>query len=152
MRILVAEDEESIALVYKAVLESLGHEVIIVADGEQCLQTLYAAADHSESFNIVILDHRMPKKSGVSVAAEIQLHWPNQKVIMLSAYVEDVIHATMQDLEHPVVCLQKPIDLDLFGSIVEDEAELHASSGNLGPSEPQLAVSRKSISKDTDAA
>ncbi|MEO9320428.1 MAG: response regulator [Nitrososphaera sp.] len=117
---LVAEDEEPIALVYKSLLESIGHEVEIAKDGIECLQMIENA---KKPYDIVILDYRMPRRDGVAVAAEIQSRWPRQKILLISAFVDDVVHESVRSLEHPVVCLQKPIDLDAFGSIVESEAE-----------------------------
>ena len=37
MRILVAEDSESFALLYKTTLEKIGHSVIIAKDGNDCI-------------------------------------------------------------------------------------------------------------------
>ena len=125
LRILVAEDEEPIAQVYKVILESIGHEVFLAKDGQECLrlfnESLYP-------FDIVVLDYRMPRRDGISVAAEIQAHWPKQKILLVSAFVDDVVHESVRALEHPVVCLQKPIDLDAFGNIVEAEAEVEKNT------------------------
>ena len=121
MRILIAEDEAGIAEVYKALLESLGHEIVIAVDGADCLRKYYGS---ERAFDIVVLDYRMPNKDGVSVASEIQAKFPEQKILLISAFVDDVVHESVRSLEHPVVCLQKPIDLEAFGNIVEAEAEI----------------------------
>ena len=140
MRILVAEDEEPIAQVYKVILESIGHDVVLARDGKECM-TLFTSSKHP--FDIVVLDYRMPRKDGISVAAEIQARWPKQKILLVSAFVDDVVHESVRSLEHPVVCLQKPIDLDAFGNIVEAEAE---------PDKSRMTGSKVKSNRETNGA
>ena len=41
MKILIAEDEEDIALVYEIALKTRKHEVAITFNGENCLKTYH---------------------------------------------------------------------------------------------------------------
>ncbi|MBK1732613.1 ATP-binding protein, partial [Thiococcus pfennigii] len=62
LRILVAEDNETNRLVLQGLLERLGHQVTLVGDGEAALDALT-----DESFDLMILDHNMPGRSGLEV-------------------------------------------------------------------------------------
>jgi len=68
LKILVAEDSPSIALLYKKSLEKRGHTVIITENGLKCL---YQYSDDfkirgddkkkTSLYDLVILDHKMPR-------------------------------------------------------------------------------------------
>ena len=55
-RVLVADDTESIRMLYQKLLATDGHEVIAVADGEAAL-----AAVHEHHPDVVLLDVTMPQ-------------------------------------------------------------------------------------------
>jgi CheY-like chemotaxis protein len=71
MKILLAEDQEDTAMVYKAALGDNGHVVVHTTNGEDCLKVyhngLQVATLHSnpkefiQPFDAVILDYTMPK-------------------------------------------------------------------------------------------
>src|SRR5947209_6207477 len=97
-------------------LESRGHEVVLTTDGEMCIEAFKATKD---PFAIVVLDYRMPRKDGIAVAQEIQTINPAQKIIIASAYVKDVMDKASRNLTYPVAFIEKPVDLDSFGELVE---------------------------------
>ena len=41
MKILLAEDETDVAILYKTMLEDRGHQVTITNNGEECLQVYH---------------------------------------------------------------------------------------------------------------
>jgi len=121
MRVLLAEDESSIAELYKILLHAKGHEIIHVTDGESCLEKY---KKDPEGFGVVLLDYRMPKVDGLTVANEIHRLNPKQAMLIITAYVDVMIGEIMNKLENSVTCIQKPVDPDLFGKMVETEAEM----------------------------
>lgn len=68
LRSLVVDDDAGTRIIGKALLESLGHEVVEAADGEQALARLR----EPESINLVILDLDLPVRSGREVLADIR--------------------------------------------------------------------------------
>ena len=58
-QILIAEDEKSLALAYKTILEKHGYKVRVAYDGEEALQII-----NSEAVDLVLLDINMPGLSG----------------------------------------------------------------------------------------
>lgn len=86
MRILLAEDDNNIAIIVSLVLEKFGnHTVSVCADGEAALHTAL-----SQTFDLIILDGMMPKLSGLQVAEAIRAAGTNRTpIIFLSAQSND---------------------------------------------------------------
>ena len=94
-RILLIEDEASIADMYAAVLRMHGHEVRIEPDGAAGLQAA-AVAD----FDLVLLDIRMPRMDGVEVLTELMAgqrtkRWP---IVMLTNYDDPELRQRTREL------------------------------------------------------
>lgn len=117
MRILVAEDEVVTVELYAAVLEERGHKVIVTYDGRQCLNTY---KNSGKSFDVVILDYKMPVLDGMQVAKEIFEINPDQRIIFTSAYVVDTLADSVKDLKRVVELIQKPFLPQLLIEQVED--------------------------------
>ncbi len=66
--ILVVDDEVAITDLVRSFLESSGYRVTTYSDGEEALASL---GSNPGSFDLVITDHNMPKKTGIQLAAEI---------------------------------------------------------------------------------
>jgi two-component system, OmpR family, alkaline phosphatase synthesis response regulator PhoP len=79
-RILVVEDDESIALGLKMNLEDEGYQVESVADGEMGLDKAL-----SESPDLIILDVMLPRQNGFEVVQHLREQGSRIPVIMLSA-------------------------------------------------------------------
>lgn len=126
MKILIAEDEHDILMLYKIALEARKHEVVITDNGEECLKVYHEAlkrmpASDGSPFHVVLLDYRMPKKDGMEVATEILTVNPHQRIIFASAYVKDTLVDAVKQLKQVVELIQKPFGLDVFISIIEDK-------------------------------
>jgi PAS domain S-box-containing protein len=61
-RILYMEDDEGLARLFKRNLERAGYQVDLASDGEEGLE-LY----RSGSYDVVCVDHKMPRRSGLDV-------------------------------------------------------------------------------------
>lgn len=83
-RILIVEDDLSIAELQKDYLELAGFEVIICTDGVQGLNTI-----KENEFNLVILDIMLPKLDGFSILRSIQDE-KDIPVLMVSAKKEEI--------------------------------------------------------------
>jgi two-component system cell cycle response regulator CpdR len=110
LRILVAEDEPNILLIYKLYLASEGHEVTATSNGEECLHQYLLSDDQHKPFDVVILDYRMPKMDGHDVAKEILCKHPGQTIIMITAYSKQLID--FSGIEEGIIILQKPFELE----------------------------------------
>ena len=80
-RILVIDDERVVCESCKKVLAEEGYQVTTSTDGEEGLDR--AKSGH---FDAVLLDLRMPRKSGLEVLHGIREHKPQTAVVMITAY------------------------------------------------------------------
>jgi DNA-binding response OmpR family regulator len=80
-RILIADDEPNIRLLYKSELEADGYEVIVAVDGKDALDKV-----ESGKPDLVVLDIRMPGLDGVEALGRILDKNRTLPVILNSAY------------------------------------------------------------------
>lgn len=119
-RILIAEDNKFTAMQYAKLLENQDHLVEIAIDGEECIQK-YAESINEDSdeskFDVLILDHSMPKRSGAEVAADILSLNPDQNIILASAYALSA-EKNYSKLKNKITFLQKPFELSKILELV----------------------------------
>ncbi len=86
MKILLAEDDPSIVYITQTCLEKIGgHKVTVAVDGEKALAQALA-----ETYDLLVLDGMMPKKTGLQVATEYRkLSLIKTPIIFLSARNEE---------------------------------------------------------------
>jgi CheY-like chemotaxis protein len=80
VRVLVVEDDASIAKLFSAVLEKAGHEVVSVADGTTALQRA-----SEEKYDAVICDWMLPTVDGTTVVRELRRRPGRQVAIVLTS-------------------------------------------------------------------
>jgi CheY-like chemotaxis protein len=73
------------------------------------------------SYDVVILDYKMPGKNGMDVAKEILAVDPHQRIIFASAYVEETLRESVKQLKQVVELMQKPFSLSRLVDTVEDK-------------------------------
>lgn len=81
-RILIIDDEENIRRMMRLTLEAAGHEVGEAANGQQGLDFYGDGA----SWDIVLLDQRMPGMDGLEVLRHLNQRYAEAQVIMITAY------------------------------------------------------------------
>lgn len=112
LRVLVVDDEPFVSDSIKTILRFDGHQVEVVASGEEALAFL--KQDH---FNLVILDYNLPGMRGDQLAAEIKTQNRNLPVILISGAIES-LPATCRDLMTVDAVLGKPFSLDDFRNAI----------------------------------
>jgi CheY-like chemotaxis protein len=147
MKILIAEDEQDIAFLYKEALEERNHAVVLARNGKECLDIYrqeiikFSLAKEQEEdsynitkndyksdfrddscvFDVVILDYKMPIMNGLQVAKEILDTIPHQRIIFASAYVKETLEESIRELKQVVELLQKPFDIHILVDQIEDK-------------------------------
>ncbi|MCH7966039.1 MAG: response regulator [Thaumarchaeota archaeon] len=112
-RILIAEDNKFTAIQYTKLLESQNHFVDVSIDGDECIKKYNESIDKSSNksnFDVILLDHSMPMKSGAEIAADILSSNPDQKIIIASAYALST-EKNYSKLKDKLIFLQKPFEL-----------------------------------------
>ncbi len=101
-RILVVDDEASVAKVIKATLDRGGYAVEVCTNGQAALDRFGAA-----SFDMVLLDVMMPDLDGVEVLRRIRATAPTAKVVLMTGHTSESLEARMREFSD-IIVLSKP--------------------------------------------
>jgi DNA-binding NarL/FixJ family response regulator len=111
MKILIAEDTESVRFALRLAVEYFGHEVVGTAtDGQDALEQYKRT--HPE---VVLMDIRMPRMDGLKCASMMAQQDPNARIVLLTGgrtTEADALRAGARGF------LEKPFDLFELGRLV----------------------------------
>lgn len=112
-RILVVDNNPADVRLVREALRELGRDdVISVAhDGEQALEVLDRAQESAERFDLVLLDIRMPRRSGVDVLRALGPDVASQNLVILTTTRAAAEHRECLELGARTV-LVKPSSFD----------------------------------------
>lgn len=82
-RILIVDDEENVRMLFKEELEDEGYTTDLASNGYEAIEKV-----KNNSYDVVILDIKMPGIDGIQTLNEIKKIKINQPVILCSAYGE----------------------------------------------------------------
>ncbi|GAB4375683.1 MAG: response regulator transcription factor [Calditrichia bacterium] len=88
MRVLIAEDESQTAQSLKKSLQAEGYDTAIASDGSEALELLA-----NNTFDILLLDWRMPKLSGLEVCRKVRANGNDIPIILITA-LSDISNKT----------------------------------------------------------
>jgi CheY-like chemotaxis protein len=77
--ILVADDDDLVRGLMRTVLANSGYAIVEAIDGEDAVQKCLGA-----SFDLLLMDHNMPRLSGWDACLQIRREKPDMKVLLLS--------------------------------------------------------------------
>jgi two-component system, sensor histidine kinase and response regulator len=111
-RLLVVDDEESVAVTMGAILEMDGYTVTISTSGADALRKLKEG-----SFDLVLTDLRLDDVDGLSIVSEVCRIDPDTVSIILTGYasLESAIHALRGGAYDYLI---KPCDVDELRAVV----------------------------------
>ena len=99
-RILVAEDDPVLSMIYEITLTEAGFDVLLCQDGQAAFEALDSFAP-----DLVITDHSMPRMSGGELVSAVRKSRPGAVTLMASACDARLLKAD----QHADARLEKPI-------------------------------------------
>lgn len=121
LEILVVDDDEATRLSLAYALGDAGHKVTEASDGEEALALI-----GERTFDVAMLDIRLPKVDGLTIFRQLRLKSPSTAVILMTAFatVSDAV-ASLREGAYDYVT--KPFDAEEFslrviGHIAEHRA------------------------------
>jgi CheY-like chemotaxis protein len=118
-RILYIDDEESLVLLAKRMLERMGYRVTGFSDPAEALAAFEAAP---EEFDLVLTDLSMPGMSGMDVSSRVLAIRPDIPVLLATGYVraEDVALARSIGIREVI---WKPQTITEMGAMLAQQLE-----------------------------
>jgi two-component system, NtrC family, response regulator AtoC len=117
IRVLVADDEKNLRELIMRELSRKGHEVDGAPDGEVALAALRDA-----SFDVVVLDMRMPRLGGLDVLRELRAFPEPPQVIVMTGF-QDVTNAVEAMKLGAYDYLTKPTKIEELDILIRKAAE-----------------------------
>jgi DNA-binding response OmpR family regulator len=128
--ILVVDDEPNVRLSYRVALEIEGYAIKEAHCGAKALDELAAG-----SFDLAILDMRMPEMDGLELLAEMRKRGFTTPAVIITAFGE-VPHAVRAMKLGAIDFLKKPITPETLRNIVADVVARHGT-GTTPPVPPR---------------
>ena len=111
-RILVVDDDDDVREFLAGALESLGHEMIAAASGEEGLGRI-----ETDAPDLALIDYAMPGMTGADVARAARARRPDLPIVFVTGYAES---AQLEDALGPgVPVLRKPFTMTDLASALE---------------------------------
>ncbi len=113
-KILVIDDEPSICLTFKHLLEDEGYDVRVADNGKSGMKVV-----HAWNPDMVITDLMMPEQDGVHTIREIRKDDPDLPIIAMSALAD---HGDVENsMEAGAFCyVSKPVDIATLLKVIVD--------------------------------
>jgi len=110
--ILVVDDEELIQVLFKEILEEIGHRVITAENGSKGLELV-----KKRDFDLVFLDLKMPGMDGAEFFRQIKAIKPNLPVTIITGYPDSEMMARVL-AQGPFGVMSKPFgELDIINAV-----------------------------------
>ncbi len=89
-KVLVTDDDRAVRSALNVNLSKAGYAVTLSDNAEEALERL-----HNEPFDVLLTDVKMPGRSGMDLLAEVRLHWPDTRVVVMTGHgsVADAVEA-----------------------------------------------------------
>jgi signal transduction histidine kinase/ActR/RegA family two-component response regulator len=113
-RALVIDDEPGIRRFAQMLLDEIGFEVELAADGDEGIEMLRGTTGLPD---LILLDLTMPRKGGIEVLAEIRNQSVEVPVVLMSGFTEGEV-ATVLESDARTHFLQKPFTVESLEEVL----------------------------------
>ena len=115
VNILAVDDEFGVGHALAFALSNPARQLTLAVSADEALARV---TDHSQPFDVVIIDHKMPKVSGIELIR--RLHGVNfgGKILVLSAHLTDENRRAYTELKVDTM-LTKPFDVQELRDVID---------------------------------
>jgi CheY-like chemotaxis protein len=118
LTILAVDDNPSIRSSLHYIFAGPRYEVTDVKDGDDALARLGANPDQ---YDVIIVDQKMPRLSGVELVQEIRKRGIAGKIMVLSAHLTPEVRNAFAQMDIQVI-VEKPFDIHCLRSALDELA------------------------------
>jgi CheY-like chemotaxis protein len=114
--ILVVDDDQALRDTLYEFLSRHGYDVAVAEDGPKAVRVA-----EDKSFDILLLDMKLPRSNGLEVYRNIKPLQPNLVTIIMTGYrdeMRDLINQTLSENAH--TCLTKPFRFDALNELLDE--------------------------------
>lgn len=86
-RALIVDDDDDMRFLLRVLIEAANEGLIVAAEARNATEAVERWRELQP--DVIVLDNRMPGRSGLEVAAEILAEDPDQSIILFSAFLDD---------------------------------------------------------------
>ena len=86
-RALIVDDDDDMRFLLRVVIETANEGLAVAGEARSGTEAVAQWREHTP--DVVVLDNRMPDRSGLDVAAEMLAERPEQSIILFSAFLDD---------------------------------------------------------------
>jgi len=123
-RVLLVDDDVEVTTATVAMLEQLGHRVVVASSGANALDML----DQEQAVDLVITDYAMPGMSGLELAARIRKTRPELPIILATGYAD-----APGSNDPGMPRLDKPYRLEKLSTAIASAVSARGGVGTVGP-------------------
>ncbi len=120
--VLIVDDEKLLVRTLSNALKEAGYKITIAGSAEQAEKHVFG----ENPFDLILLDNRLPKESGIEVIRRVRERAVKSKVILMTAYETPDVKAEAKRLKVDRY-LKKPFDLT---ALLEEIESLIGPGGN----------------------
>lgn len=114
-RVLLVEDDDSVRMLVRDVLEELGYEAVEAAEPNSAVQLLESDA----RFDLMISDVGLPGMNGRQLAEIARSHWPDLPILFVTGYAENAaIRAGF--LGTNMAMITKPFQMEVLSAKINE--------------------------------
>ena len=120
--VLIVDDEKLLVRTLSSALKEAGYKITVAGSAEQAEKHVFG----DPPFDLVILDNRLPRESGIDVVKRVRERSVKSKLILMTAYETPEVKAEAKRLRVDRY-LRKPFDLT---ALLEEIQSLIGPGGN----------------------
>jgi DNA-binding NtrC family response regulator len=111
-KIAIVDDDPDIRKIFSMIISHLGYSSFVFESGTSFVRAL---VKDNLSFDLVLMDYRMPEMNGIEASRIIQSYRPDLKIVLITAY--DFVEK--EALANGLLYMRKPLSMEAFSKILK---------------------------------